>query len=220
MYTVYCYHCIPTGKKYIGKTIREQRRKAQHKHYAESGNMDTHFYRAVRKYGWESFIYGVIRYCADVDEMDRLEIESISEYRTLTEGYNMTVGGEGTSGYKHPPHVIKKMCESKRGRVLTQEHKDKIRKKSKGRKLTQESIQKIKENRKGRTPFAGRTHREDTINKMSSTYRIEYTNGETEIVTNLKAYCKERGYNEGLVHRVQKGKQTRHKNIVSVEKHH
>ena len=27
---IYCYHCIPTGKKYIGKTLYEAKRKQDH----------------------------------------------------------------------------------------------------------------------------------------------------------------------------------------------
>jgi predicted GIY-YIG superfamily endonuclease len=47
---IYCYHCIPTGKKYIGQTIDEKTRKK--KHIFDSKTQDLKFYRAVRKYGW------------------------------------------------------------------------------------------------------------------------------------------------------------------------
>ena len=54
----------PSGKCYIGQTINEDRRKLQHKRAAFNENhkeYDKPFYRALRKYGWDSFEYEVVR---------------------------------------------------------------------------------------------------------------------------------------------------------------
>ena len=56
---IYCYHCTLTGKKYIGKTLYEKRRKDDHKYNASTGT-STKFYNAVRKYGWDNFVYGIV----------------------------------------------------------------------------------------------------------------------------------------------------------------
>jgi group I intron endonuclease len=70
---IYCYHCIPTGKKYIGQTKRTlPKRHISHKKDCKSG-VDTKFYRAVRKYGWENFIVGIINEFEFV-ELDNKEI--------------------------------------------------------------------------------------------------------------------------------------------------
>ena len=56
---IYCYHCIPTGKKYIGKTKNEYYRRKRHEHCVRKDQISK-FYNAIRKYGWENFVYGII----------------------------------------------------------------------------------------------------------------------------------------------------------------
>jgi len=112
---IYCYHCIPTGKKYIGQTINEERRKYEHNQYCKRG-IDKKFYRAVRKYGWENFIYGVID-TLDENLLDEKETFYIQKYNSLNNGYNATFGGKSTRGIK-----------------LSESHKQKIRLATKGKK--------------------------------------------------------------------------------------
>lgn len=73
----------PSGKCYIGQTINEDRRKLQHKRAALNENhkeYDKPFYRALRKYGWDSFEYEVLNtISADMekdltDKLDALEV--------------------------------------------------------------------------------------------------------------------------------------------------
>jgi hypothetical protein len=56
---IYCYHCIITGKKYIGKTLYENQRRQNHSYNVSNGKL-TKFYNAVRKYEWSNFVYGII----------------------------------------------------------------------------------------------------------------------------------------------------------------
>jgi len=93
---IYCYHCIPTGKKYIGQTIQEEIRK--HRHLIDSKRLHCKFYNAVNKYGWKNFIYGVIGEY-DLELLDEKEIYYINEYNTYKRGYNMTLGGGGRKKY-------------------------------------------------------------------------------------------------------------------------
>jgi hypothetical protein len=44
----------PSGKSYIGQTVREDQRKKEHYYLAycyENSKFDTKFYKAIRKYG-------------------------------------------------------------------------------------------------------------------------------------------------------------------------
>ena len=75
---IYCYHCIPTGKKYIGQTNNESRRKREHFSYYKKKSRDCKFYRAVKKYGWDNFIYGVVEHFS-IDELDGMEIYFIEK---------------------------------------------------------------------------------------------------------------------------------------------
>jgi hypothetical protein len=93
---IYCYHCISTGKKYIGQTIREEIRKQRH--LTDSKRLYCKFYNAVRKYRWDNFIYGIIDEC-DIEHLDEKEIYFIDFYDTYRNGYNMTLGGQGRKKY-------------------------------------------------------------------------------------------------------------------------
>jgi group I intron endonuclease len=144
---IYCYHCIPTGKKYIGQTVNEKRRKWRHKHDCKNG-VDYKFYRAVRKYGWENFIYGVIEEY-DVDFLGEQEEFFIAKYDSYDNGYNSTTGGEGVRGFIPSEETRKKMSESAKNRgcnnrkYFTEEEKREVK-----RKRDREYQQRIKERRK------------------------------------------------------------------------
>jgi group I intron endonuclease len=158
---IYCYHCIFTGKKYIGKTLYENKRKHDHLYNINSGVVSK-FYNAVRKYKFNNFIYGIIE-VVDVDILDDIEKYYINYYDTMKTGYNMTAGGEGKSGWKASEKTKKKMRDKAIGRVLSQETKDKISESKKGsispfrgKNHTEETKQKIR-NKKIGVPFPG-TH--------------------------------------------------------------
>jgi Mor family transcriptional regulator len=91
---IYCAHCIPTGKKYIGKTLKcLERRKSSHKSAAKYEKRNLKFYNAIKKYGWNSFIWGVIEEC-DVESPsgEILEGENIAEF---CRNYNLSSSSMG-----------------------------------------------------------------------------------------------------------------------------
>jgi len=110
---IYCYCSITSGKKYIGQTIHEQHRKNQHRHDSNRG-VDNKFYRAVKKYGWDDFIYGVIEECSESDLNER-EKHYINLYDTYNVGYNANVGGDGQRGFTFSQASREKMASKKRG---------------------------------------------------------------------------------------------------------
>ena len=96
-YCVYC-HTSPSGKRYVGITSQHpNRRWCGGKGYVKS----PHFYRAIVKYGWDSFEHEIL--CSDLCQRDarELEIKLIADYRSNDPryGYNLSNGGEsGFSG--------------------------------------------------------------------------------------------------------------------------
>lgn len=166
---IYCYHCILTGKKYIGKTRNEKIRKRAHRYKAKKG-IKNNFYNAIRKYGWENFVYGI------VDEFDMLlldekEIYYIDFYDTYNTGYNSTKGGEGGTtwtmpeevknqyrermkNFKHSDEAKRKISEANMGRKWSDEAKKNLSKKLKSisrkpKPMSQENREKLSKMRKG-----------------------------------------------------------------------
>ena len=82
---------IENGKVYIGQTIRpvEQR---FHRHINDAMNhvLDTHFARAIRKYGPECFVCEQIDSAVTQRELNLKEQYYIQEYNSVVNGYNET----------------------------------------------------------------------------------------------------------------------------------
>jgi group I intron endonuclease len=86
-------------KIYIGKTIETlEKRKDEHYRNAIVYNLQTKFYRAIRKYGFSLFTWETVSEHINNEECLVAEIETIKKYNSLIEGYNMTAGGEGSLG--------------------------------------------------------------------------------------------------------------------------
>jgi group I intron endonuclease len=100
------------GKKYIGKTVNFKKRMCGHK----NDKKKTYISKAIRKYGWENFKREKIIDDVPEEDLSNLEISYIEVENTMKPaGYNLTTGGEGTSGYKHTEETIKKMHNGRYG---------------------------------------------------------------------------------------------------------
>ena len=152
---IYCYHCIPTGKKYIGQTVKEKHRKRQHINHCKTG-VDNKFYRAVRKYGWDNFVYGIIDDYND-EILNEQEIFYIDKYDTYRNGYNSTIGGEGARGFTHNENTRKKLSKAHKGRIPSQEIREKISQSNKGKIVSKETRKKISDGISGKNhPMYGK----------------------------------------------------------------
>lgn len=129
------------GKIYIGITTKTlERRKAIHKR--DSKRMDTYFYRAIRKYGFEKFSWEIIDETAEnIDQLHEKEKYYIKKYDTFdnkTKGYNTQSGGRNlyditkeeklrrsqrVSGKGNPMYGV---SSPMKGKKFTEEHRRKI----------------------------------------------------------------------------------------------
>lgn len=97
---------FPNKKMYIGKTIYNlESRKNQHKNDVKRDKNNKAFYNAIKKYGWDNLEWETIDTSETEEDLLKKEIYWIKYYNTYihskdTMGYNSTIGGEGTSGYK------------------------------------------------------------------------------------------------------------------------
>ena len=88
------------GKIYIGKTIQSLHdRWSRHVNDAMTNRLDTHFARAIRKYGQENFIAEVIDTADSKEELSEKEKYWIERYQSYSNGYNETIGGDGGNTY-------------------------------------------------------------------------------------------------------------------------
>lgn len=156
-YVVYSY-LSPSGKYYIGKTNKENRRKAEHLRDAVLGS-EKAFHRAIRKYGIDNFKYKVI--VSNVPEYLVRPFEKywINYYSSYTKGYNSTIGGDGTFGYKHTDSTKERIGAVHKGNTYWL-HK----------KHTDATIKKLSISKLGNTNCIGRIYSEDTIKKMSEAH--------------------------------------------------
>ena len=107
-YSLYCL-TSPSGKKYYGMSKRVEMRMKEHERSAE--NCKHALAKAIRKYGFASFNKEII--CVgSVSAIRQLEISAIETDNTMVPfGYNLTKGGEGTSGYTHTEDERKRRSE-------------------------------------------------------------------------------------------------------------
>ena len=91
-YSVYIHTNKVNGKRYVGVTrVKPERRWAKGEGYRDN----SHFYAAIKKYGWDNFEHNVIK--VDTEEkMFELEKYYIQLYDTTDQnkGYNQSIGGE------------------------------------------------------------------------------------------------------------------------------
>lgn len=152
IYTVYKILNLVNSKVYIGITTRDPE-KRWNEHIRRYKYRTCALYLAMNKHGIENFLFSIIEQTFALNELLELETRYIKEYNSYVTGYNMTLGGEGTSGL-NVPHTIetrKKISESLSGRALSESHKLRIANSLAGKK----------------NHMKGKCHSVNTKNKMS-----------------------------------------------------
>ena len=142
-YTIYKY-TSPEGKHYIGKTSNEAGRKLAHK-YGYSSYPDRELYQDMNKFGYEAFTYTTLVTGVPDWASDSFEKYWINYYDSYNQGYNQTLGGIGSKGYKHSDaskdkiaKAFKAYRESPNCAFYTQEYKDNMSKAMKQRIISEE----------------------------------------------------------------------------------
>lgn len=161
---LYCHINKLNNKKYIGITKQNVKRRWQ-SGYGYLKGTDTKFARAIKKYGWNNFEHIIlIDNIENINIANELEKIYISKYDTYNNGYNSTLGGDGTYGHE---------CWNK-GKHLSEETKLKISNSNKGekcfwygKKMTEEQKQKLKD---------GHNHKPIIQYDLKGNYIMKYNN--------------------------------------------
>lgn len=100
---------FPNNKVYIGQSVDIYNRLNSHKWIFTSNNYKSQqkLYRAINKYGIENveivILWSTPRKVKEENitklTLDKLEIKYINEYRAITDGYNISSGGQNNSRY-------------------------------------------------------------------------------------------------------------------------
>lgn len=122
-YKVYM-HIFPNGKRYIGITKQTLKERFD----SGCGYRIPPMKTAIQKYGWENIEHHLLFERLTKEEAYAKEIELIEFYRTTDKnyGYNISKGGSGSNGCIPSKETREKMSNSRKGRVFSQQSKDKI----------------------------------------------------------------------------------------------
>lgn len=182
---IYCYINKINGKKYIGQTIEESKRRYRFKTCKRYGGIKID--NARKKYGtsdnWEYKVLSKKQYLNEEDasfDLDLLETYYISKNQSYNNGYNSTYGADSVRGMIVSEETKQKirlatMGENNPfyGKHHTEETKEKLRLANTGKHPSEEARKKMSEQRKGRKVS------EETRKKISDVRKLRYPKGET-----------------------------------------
>ena len=112
----------PSGKSYIGQTTNEVYRRRMWFGKGRYTGGRSKIDRARKKYGPENFMYEVLlrnQYSgieAATLDLNKWETYYIGYYDTYKNGYNSTLGGDGSRGYTQSVEALQKISKSLKGR--------------------------------------------------------------------------------------------------------
>lgn len=96
-------------KKYIGQSIDIYKRWKDHiDALEENKHYNVHLQRSWNLYGKENFHFSILEECP-VEELNQKEMFYVDKFDAYYNGYNQTLGGDGSVGYQHSETIIEKM---------------------------------------------------------------------------------------------------------------
>lgn len=124
---IYAIINIETNAKYIGQAFDVLARIKDHKLRLKRGADVKYLQAAYDKYGEDKFKYEVLEYC-EKDKLDILEQQYIKQFKSNIKpyGYNLTSGGQGSRHLVWTEESRKKLSESRKGKPLSNETKQKL----------------------------------------------------------------------------------------------
>jgi group I intron endonuclease len=125
---VYKIHHVDSGRAYIGSAVSLRARLLRHKNELSRGiHTNSKLQRAWNKYGEESFLFSVVEYVADKDQLTAREQAWIDAECAAERGFNICPTAGSILGTKRPPHVIAKVIATHLGSKRSEATKALIR---------------------------------------------------------------------------------------------
>jgi len=147
------------GKSYVGITTRKIARR-WYEHCYLGNSCGQLLNKAINKYGIDAFEIQVVASAKTISDLKELEKQLIVQYQTkVPNGYNLTDGGDGLTGYRHTEEQKKRNGDAKRGTI----HSDETKQKMKDAHLGENNH------------FYGKSHSEETKQRISATKQANPT---------------------------------------------
>lgn len=187
-YVIYRAKCIINNKIYIGYTRDLEARKQEHLYHARTLRNNYVFHKAIRKYGFENFIWDILDSSNDVSVILEKEQKYIIQHNSYYKngvGYNMNLGGVGNVGYVYTQEARAKMSKAwtnerrekqskiMRGKRFSEEHRANLRKAAKNRKKENYRKVRLQNQAKYETP----EYRKNLSNAVKEWWRQRKLNG-------------------------------------------
>lgn len=192
MKCVYVRTNLINGKQYVGQTTDFENREETWRYSNDyAGSLIN---RAREKYGYDNWSVKVLVECDTQDELNKWESYFIKELNTFKpNGYNLTYGGDGCSGFKHSEETKKKISDAHKGKN-TGQRPDWVRRKISeghkgqkptyghlGKKHSEETKRLLSDINKGKPgKFKGKHHSEESKKKMSDAHKGKKLSEETK----------------------------------------
>lgn len=196
---IYLYTNTINNKKYIGLTKRAlSKRHFDHVKQARQGN-NRPFYRAIRKYGMDTFTLEPIACCLTLETAKEAEEALIRQHRSFIEehGYNLTHGGEGRFFTKEETENIRKRMTGDKNPMKRPEVAKAVADKLRGRESPSKG-KKIEALSGKNNPRYGKKQNREDVERRAKLLRKKYIalhlDGSTETIDHLEKYCKDNGY--------------------------
>lgn len=145
---VYLVTNTVNGKKYVGITSKSlPHRWSQHCYLADRATEKSYaIHRAIAKYGRDAFTREVLATAQSMSDLNTLEIAAIAEHQSFgPNGYNMTAGGGGITGFFHSPETRAKIQAAHADKRLSPEHIAAIIKANTGRPMSEAHKQVLRD---------------------------------------------------------------------------
>ena len=153
MACIYMITNTENGKAYIGQTKNDAKTARVNRHL--NGDGSRLIKQAIDKYGIDAFAWEILEDSIIPEMIETYEINAIKKYNTITpNGYNLTSGGEF---YTHSEETKRKISESWKYRVVTDETRRKQSEAKRGSKhpnygkpMSEEQKKKLSDAKRGR----------------------------------------------------------------------
>lgn len=195
---IYLAYNTVTEKVYIGQTINSfTKRINSHYSYSKSKHTSGIFYKTLKEYS-NNILWTILKTCNTLDELNESERYFIKLYKSDKEkyGYNIRPGGynslcaESTKlklsilnkGKTMPQDVREKISITLKGRVFSDEHKEKMKKNHshywQNKKLStehKEKVMKTLDGKKGGLAIKGIKRSAEVRERMSKAQKVRFT---------------------------------------------